>query len=111
VRFLSGEIIREKLVRELGQELPYTTAVEIDSFEETDKLVKIHAHIYVESEGQKAIIIGKKGERLKSIGSAARIDIQKLVDCKVYINLWVKVREGWSNDELALRSLGYTNEK
>ena len=110
VRFLSAEIVREKLVRELGQELPYTTAVDIESFEESDKLVKIHAIIYVESDGQKAIIIGKKGDRLKSIGSSARADIQKLIDTKVYLNLWVKVREGWSNDELALRSLGYSNE-
>lgn len=109
VRFLSSEIVREKLVRELGQELPYTTAVDIEKFEEQADLVKIHALIYVESNGQKAIIIGKKGERLKSIGSAARMDIQKLLDKKVYINLWVKVREGWSNDERALRGLGYSD--
>ena len=82
VRFLSAEIVREKLVRELGQELPYTTAVDIESFEESDKLVKIHAIIYVESDGQKAIIIGKKGDRLKSIGSSARADIQKLIDTR-----------------------------
>jgi len=109
VRFLSAEIVREKLVRELGQELPYTTTVDIEKFEETAELVKIHALIYVESTGQKAIIIGKKGDRLKSIGSSARKDIQKLVDKKVYINLWVKVREGWSNDERALRGLGYSD--
>lgn len=108
VRFLSAEIIREKLVRELGQELPYTTTVDIEKFDEQPALIKIHALIYVESSGQKAIIIGRKGERLKSIGSSARKDIEKLVDCKVYLNLWVKVREGWSNDERALRGLGYS---
>ena len=109
VRFLSAEIIREKLVRELGQELPYTTTVDIEKFEEQAGLITIHALIYVESNGQKSIIIGRKGERLKSIGSSARRDIEKLVDNKVYLNLWVKVREGWSNDERALRGLGYSD--
>lgn len=108
MRFLASEIIREKLVRELGQELPYTSTVSIDKFIEDEKLVRIHATIYVESMGQKAIIIGKKGSRLKSIGSSAREDISKMVSTKVYLNLWVKVREGWSNDERALRSLGYS---
>lgn len=107
MRFLSSEIIREKLIRELGQELPYTSTVDIDKYSEDPDMVRIHATIYVESAGQKAIIIGKKGARLKSIGTAARQDISKLVDSKVYINLWVKVREGWSNDERALRGLGY----
>ncbi len=109
VRFLCAEIIREKLVRELGQELPYTTTVDIEKFEEQPGLITIHALIYVESNGQKSIIIGRKGERLKSIGSSARRDIEKLVDNKVYLNLWVKVREGWSNDERALRGLGYSD--
>ena len=109
VRFLSAEIIREKLVRELGQELPYTTTVDIEKFEEQPGLITIHALIYVESNGQKSIIIGRKGERLKSIGSSARRDIEKLVDNKVYLDLWVKVREGWSNDERALRGLGYSD--
>lgn len=108
MRFLASEIIREKLIRELGQELPYTSAVDIDKYIEEDDLVRIHATIYVESAGQKAIIIGKKGARLKSIGTAARVDISKMVDNKVYLNLWVKVREGWSNDERALRGLGYS---
>ncbi len=108
-RFLASEIIREKLIRELGQELPYTSTVDIEKYiEDDDGLVRIHATIYVESTGQKAIIIGKKGARLKSIGTAARQDISKLVDSKVYLNLWVKVREGWSNDERALRGLGYS---
>jgi GTP-binding protein Era len=108
MRFLASEIIREKLVRELGQELPYTSAVDIDKYDEDGDLVRIHATIYVESMGQKAIIIGKKGEKLKSIGMSARQDISKLVDARVYLNLWVKVREGWSNDERALRGLGYS---
>ena len=110
VRFLSAEIIREKLVRELGQELPYTTTVEIDRFEEGESISRIFATIYVETRGQKAIIIGRKGARLKSIGSKARADIEKMLDGKVYLELWVKIREGWSNDERALASLGYTNE-
>ncbi len=109
MRFLASEIIREKLIRELGQELPYTSTVDIEKYiEDDDGLVRIHATIYVESTGQKAIIIGKKGARLKSIGTAARQDISKMIDAKVYINLWVKVREGWSNDERALRGLGYS---
>lgn len=109
-RFLASEIIREKLVREVGQELPYTTTVDIDKYQEEDDLISIFATIYVESKGQKIIIIGKKGSRLKSIGSKARKDIEKMVDSKVYIKLWVKVREGWSNDEHALRGLGYSLE-
>lgn len=108
MRFLASEIIREKLVRELGQELPYTSAVVIDKYVEEADIVHIHATIFVESMGQKAIIIGKKGERLKSIGMNARQDISKLIDSRVYLNLWVKVREGWSNDERALRGLGYS---
>jgi GTP-binding protein Era len=110
VRFLSAEIIREKLIRELGQELPYTSTVEIDRFEEGESITRIFATIYVETRGQKAIIIGRKGARLKSIGTKARVDIEKMLDGKVYLELWVKVREGWSNDERALASLGYSTE-
>ena len=110
VRFLAAEIIREKLIRELGQELPYTTTVEIDRFEEEGGMSRIFATIYVESKGQKAIFIGRKGGKLKSIGTKARIDIEKMLDGKVYLELWVKVREGWSTDERALSSLGYTTE-
>ncbi len=108
MRFLASEIIREKLIRELGQELPYTSTVSIDKYVEDKDIVHIHATIFVESTGQKAIIIGKKGSRLKSIGTKAREDISKMVGSKVYLNLWVKVREGWSNDEQALRGLGYS---
>ena len=110
VRFLSAEIIREKLIRELGQELPYTTTVEIERFEEEDSITRIFATIFVETRGQKAIIIGRKGARLKSIGTKARVDIEKMLDAKVYLELWVKIREGWSNDERALVSLGYSTE-
>jgi GTP-binding protein Era len=107
MRFLASEIIREKLIRELGQELPYTSTVVIDKYDEDEDIVRIHATIFVESAGQKSIIIGKKGARLKSIGTNARKDISKMIASKVYLNLWVKVREGWSNDEQALRGLGY----
>lgn len=109
MRFLASEIIREKLIRELGQELPYTSTVDIDKYSEEKDIIRIHATIYVESAGQKAIIIGKKGARLKSIGTKAREDISKMAGQKVYLNLWVKVREGWSNDERALRGLGYSD--
>ena len=107
MRFIASEIIREKLVRELGQELPYTSTVTIDKYDEETDIIRIHATIYVETTGQKAIIIGKKGSRLKAIGTKAREDISKMAGTKVYLNLWVKVREGWSNDERALRGLGY----
>lgn len=110
MRFLAAEIIREKLVRELGQELPYTSTVSIDKYEDSADIIRIHATIFVESSGQKNIIIGRKGDRLKSIGTKARKDIETMADNKVYLNLWVKVREGWSNDEQALRGLGYGEE-
>ena len=110
MRFLAAEIIREKLVRELGQELPYTSTVNIDKYEDGADIIRIHATIFVESKGQKNIIIGRKGERMKSIGTKARKDIEAMAGTKVYLNLWVKVREGWSNDEQALRGLGYGEE-
>lgn len=110
MRFLAAEIIREKLVRELGQELPYTSTVIIEKYVDEDALTRIHAVIHVENQGQKAIIIGSKGERLKSIGTSARKSIEQLIGNKVYLNLWVKVSEGWSNDERALRSLGYDTD-
>ena len=110
MRFLAAEIIREKLVRELGQELPYTSTVSIDKYEDGEDIIRIHATIFVESNGQKTIIIGRKGDRLKSIGTKSRKDIETMAGNKVYLNLWVKVREGWSNDEQALRGLGYGEE-
>lgn len=106
-RFLASEIIREKLFRKLGQELPHAITVEIDSYEESDELVRIQAVIWVERDGQKTIVIGEKGKVLKTIGQRARIDIEQLVGKKVYLGLWVKVKKGWSDNERALQSLGY----
>ena len=111
VRFLAAEIIREKLVRELGNELPYQTTVEIEKYTEEEKLTKINALILVETKGQKNIIIGNKGARLKSIGTKARKDMEKLIDQKVFLQLWVKVKAGWSDSESSLRSLGYDTDK
>jgi len=108
-RFLASEIVREKLMRRLGQELPYGISVEIESFVEEGRMYRIHAVIWVERKGQKIIVIGKGGSMLKSIGKDARIDMEKLFDAKVFLELWVKVKEGWSDDERALRSLGYTD--
>jgi len=106
-RFLAAEFVREQVFRGLGQELPYAVAVEITEFREEPKHLHIDAVIWVEKEGQKAILIGKDGERLKSIGRQARLGMQKAFGRKVWLGLWVKVREGWSDDVRALRSLGY----
>lgn len=105
VRFLVAEIIREKLMRFLGEELPYQTAVEIESFKETPKLVDINAVIYVERDTQKAIVIGEKGSKLKEIGTEARRDIELLVGNKVMLRLWVKVQEGWRSNERLLKDM------
>jgi GTP-binding protein Era len=110
LRFMTAEIVREKLMRRLGQELPYDLTVEIERFKEQKGIVHIHALIWVERKNQKAIIIGKGGERIKAIGEEARHDIEKLVEKKVYLELWVKIKEGWSDDERALQSLGYHDE-
>lgn len=107
VRFQVGEVIREKLIRATEQELPYTTTVVVESVEEEDKLTKINAVIWVEREGQKPIVIGKGGERLKSIGTAARKEITTLLGKKVFLRLWVKVKSDWTDDEHALNSLGF----
>jgi len=109
VRFLAAEIIREKLVRELGEELPYQTTVDIESFKDEEGITKIHALVLVETKGQKSIVIGNKGERLKSMSTNARHDIEEMLDNKVFLRIWVKVRKGWSDDEQALSSLGYTD--
>ena len=107
-RFLCAELIREQLMRQLGEELPYATTVQIESFtDREDGLAEITAVIWVERDGQKAIVIGKGGERLKKIGSSARRNIEELLDRRAFLRLWVKVREGWSDDEAALRQLGY----
>ena len=110
MRFLAAEIVREKLTRQLGQELPYELTVEIESYEIKDDVVHIGALIWVERDGQKAIVIGKGGQGLKKIGQEARLDLEKVLEQKVFLQLWVKVKEGWSADERALRSLGYTDE-
>ncbi|MEJ2131579.1 MAG: GTPase Era [Gammaproteobacteria bacterium] len=107
-RFLAAEIIREKLVRRLGHELPYQSTVVIDAFEDRPGLVCIQATIYVERSSQKGIVIGKRGTRLKSIGQDARRDIEMLLERKVMLELWVKVKSGWSDDDALLESLGYT---
>lgn len=106
-RFLAAELIREKLTRRLSQELPYALTVEIERFNRERDLLRVSGLIWVEREGQKAIVIGKKGETLKEIGKQARLDMQRLFGGKVFLELWVKVKEGWSDDERALRSLGY----
>lgn len=106
-RFLAAETVREKIMRQLGDEVPYELTVEIESFKQEGKLRRINALIWVEREGQKAIVIGEGGQRLKRIGTEARLDMEKLFDSKVMLTLWVKVKSGWSNDERALKSLGY----
>ena len=106
-RFLAAEIVREKIMRQLGDELPYSIAVEIEEFAQEGQVLHISAVIFVERTGQKRILIGDKGSRLRSIGSDARRDMEGLFDSKVMLRLWVKVKSGWSDDERALRSLGY----
>ncbi len=108
-RFLAAELIREKIMRQLGAELPYQITVEIEEFKQEGRVLHIHGLILVERDGQKKIIIGDKGERIKRIGQDARKDMEVLFDSQVMLNLWVKVKGGWSDDERALRSLGYTD--
>jgi GTP-binding protein Era len=107
LRFMAAEIIREKVVRQLGQEVPHQITVEIDIWEDGPKVTDIAATILVERRGQKKILIGDKGSRIKSIGTQAREDMERLIDRKVMLTLWVKIKAGWSDDERALRSLGY----
>jgi GTP-binding protein Era len=111
-RFLAGETVREKLFRLTGDELPYTSTVVVDKFEEEPspkfgRMVRIAATIIVERDGHKAMVIGEKGERLKRIGTETRQELEKLMECKVFIELWVKVRSGWADDEARVRSFGY----
>ncbi len=108
-RFMAAEIVREKITRQLGDELPYEMAVEIEEFKQEGNLLNISALILVERDGQKKILIGDKGERIKLIGTQARMDMEKLFDMKIMLKLWVKVKSGWSDDERALRSLGYND--
>jgi GTPase len=106
-RFLAGEFLREKLFRLLGDELPYATAVAVEHFEAAGKLRRIGASIIVDRPGQKAIIIGQRGEKLKAIATQARQDMEKLFGNRVYLEVWVRVRRGWADDPSTLRSLGY----
>ena len=106
-RFLASEILREKLFRNLGEELPYGIAVEIEKFEQEGELRRIHAAVIVDKAGHKPIVIGKGGERLKRISTDARKEMESLFGGKVWLETWVKVKGGWADDERALKSLGY----
>jgi GTP-binding protein Era len=106
-RFLAAEMIREKLMRKLNEELPYGLTVEIEKYEVTPDRVLVSALILVEREGQKRIVIGENGSMLKAVGTEARHDLMKMLDMKVHMELWVKVKDNWSDDERALASLGY----
>ena len=106
-RFLAAELVREQLVQRYGDELPYRTTVAIERFEEHDGRYEIHALIWVERESQKAIIVGRHGEALKGAATQARLEMQKLFDRPVHLEVWVKVKQSWSSDEAALASLGY----
>jgi GTP-binding protein Era len=106
-RFLAAELLREKLFRHLGDELPYGAGVEIEKFEEEGALRRIHAAIVVDKESHKAIVIGNRGEKLKAIATAARLDMEKLFGGKVFLQAWVRVRGGWTEDEAAVKRLGY----
>ncbi|RUR68514.1 GTPase Era [Variovorax guangxiensis] len=113
-KFLAGELVREKLFRLTGDELPYTSTVVIDKFDEEPpqkkgqkRLLRIAATIVVERDGHKAMVIGDKGERIKRIGMETRVELEKLADAKVFLELWVKVRSGWADDEARVRSFGY----
>lgn len=107
MRTLAGEIIREKILQATEQEVPYSVAVEIEQFKEEGRLARIQASILVERETQKGILIGKQGERLKAISTQARQDMERLFGMKVFLEVWVKVREAWREDERALAELGY----
>ncbi|MDK2124238.1 GTPase Era [Parachitinimonas caeni] len=106
-RFLAAELIREKIFRLLGDELPYSTTVEIEKFELEGAMKKIYASILVDRPNQKAILIGKNGEKLKRIASEARTDMEVMFDCKVYLQVWIKVKSGWADDTRLIRQYGY----
>ena len=109
LRFMAAEIIREKLMRYLGAELPYATSVQIDLFKETEAITEIAATIYIERASQKPIVIGARGAKLKKIGQDARFDLERLLERKVMLHLWVKVKANWADDAAALKSLGYSS--
>lgn len=107
MRMMAAETIREKILHETSEEIPHSVAVEIEQFEESGKIVHIGAAIYVERETQKPIIVGKKGDRLKGIGTAARLDLERLMARKIYLELWVKVKKAWRENKDILLDLGY----
>lgn len=107
VRFLCAELVREKIFRLCGQELPYSTTVDIESFKEEENLITIHVLILVDKDNHKRMIIGDKGKKLKDIATAARLDMEKLLDKKVFLQCWCKVKSGWADDERLLKQLGY----
>lgn len=107
VRFLCAELLREKIFRLCGQELPYSTTVDIESFKEEDALIRIHALILVDKDNHKRMIIGDKGSKLKEMASSARVDMESLLGKKVFLQCWCKVKSGWSDDERLLKQLGY----
>lgn len=109
-RFLVAERIREKLFRKLTKELPYGLSVEVEHFRRERYTLHIHALIWVERQSQKSIVIGKQGAVLREVGQQARIEIEKMLESKVNLKLWVKVKEGWADDERALKSLGYSDD-
>ncbi|PCI20506.1 MAG: GTPase Era [Piscirickettsiaceae bacterium] len=108
-RFMTAEIIREKLTRRLGQELPHSLSISIEQFNVEEKITRIYATVWVERKGQKNIVIGPKGAGLKDVGMKARIDLEAMLDSKVYLNLWVKVKKGWSENEREIANLGYVD--
>ncbi|MGL4484445.1 MAG: GTPase Era [Anaerovoracaceae bacterium] len=110
-RFIVREIIREKILHYLEQEVPHGTAVDIESYKESEKIVKIAAVIYCERKSHKGIIIGKDGKKLKGIGKSARLDLEALLGTKVYLELWVKIKENWRDSDFVLSSLGYNDKK
>ncbi len=106
-RFLAAELVREKVFRFTGEELPYSVSVIIEQFKMDGKLRRIHAAILVDKDAHKAMLLGKNGEKMKEIATQARLDMEKLFDGKVYLEVWVKVRSGWADDARVLKSLGY----
>jgi GTP-binding protein Era len=107
MQLLAAEFIREKILQKTRDELPFSIAVQVESFKEEGRLARIAAIVYVEKESQKAIVIGKRGELLKAVGTEARLDMERLFGMKVFLQLWVKVKEGWRQDEQMLTALGY----
>ena len=106
-RFLASEIIREKCITRVGDELPYRISIAIEKFKEEDKITHIDATLFVEKNSQKGMLIGSSGSKLKSIGTAARLELEEVLQTKVMLNLWVKVKSGWTDDEAMLSTMGY----